>query len=208
MDWERIDSTVRQAYRKNGKELDTHRGARTPLSDLIAKDPFPDLHDMTEPMLCEFAAENHIAIEEGLSREEMIDAIKESLEVNWAERLRGMRGMLDYIYEDGPHPLCVYRRLMSVVKAVRPQLTLNMSCAQLAILCDDGKGTRKGDGRATVSARIQRLFDEPIKKAGMKGYKASFQKTESACANYSDSAQGNRNRLGRDFLEASNNGHR
>jgi hypothetical protein len=200
MNWDRVDATVRSAYRKNGHDVDQSHG-QTPLSDLIAKDPMPDLGEMTELMLCEFAAEHHVAIGEDLSREEMIEAIKAALETNWEERLRGMIAMLDYFYEDGPHPVAVYRRVSAIVKAIRPKLTLKMSCAQLAVLCKDGKG-RTSDGRATVSARIQRLCEEPIRKAGMKGCKAPFQKTETAGQSYSAAAKGNRNRLGREFLEA------
>lgn len=207
MDWEKIDSTVREAFRKNGKEIGVHRGS-TPLSELIAKDPMPDVGAMTELQLCEYAADHHVAIAEGLSREEIIAAIQESLEANWEERTRGMVTMLDYIYADGPHPLAVFRRLVAVVKAIRPKLTLNMSCAQLAVLCDDGKG-RSSDGRATQSARIKRLYEDPIRKTGMRGCKATFQKDESAVAAYSHAQQGNQNRLGADYLELNGkqNGH-
>jgi hypothetical protein len=208
MNWDRIDATVRSAYRKNGREMAQANG-KTPLSDLIAKDPVPALDEMTELMLCDYAATHHVPIGEDLSRAELIDRIKEALETNWEERVRGMIAMLDYIFEDGPHPLCVYRRTTAVVKAIRPRLTLDMSCAQLAVLCNDGQG-RTSDGRATVSARIKRVFEEPISKAGMRGCKASFQKTESAGEAYSAAARGNQNRLGSDFLEtrvAQKNGH-
>ena len=199
MDWERIDSTVREAFRKNGKEINVHRGS-TPLSELIAKDPMPDVGAMTELALCEYAAEHHVAIAEGLSRDEIIAAIQESLEANWEERTRGMIAMLDYFFADGPHPV-------KIVKAIRPKLTLNMSCAQLAVLCGDGNG-RSSDGRATQSARIKRLYEEPIRKAGMHGCKATFQKDESAVAAYSHAQLGNQNRLGSDFLKINgSNGH-
>lgn len=208
MDWERVDATVRTAFRKNGHEMYQPNG-RTPLSDLIAKDPVPDMDEMTELMLCDFAAEHHIAIGEDLSREEMIEAIKDALQKNWEERVRGMVRMLDYFYEEGPHPLVVIRRIMAVVKAIRPALLLNMSCAQIAVLCNDGKG-RTSDGRATVSERIKRCFEEPIRRMGMRGCKASFQKSETAGDTYSHAGQGNQNRLGRDFLalkgEHENNG--
>lgn len=197
--FDRCDAVVRQAFRKNGKDYEQVRG-RTPLSDLIAKDPVPDLDEMTEPMLCEFAADHHVAIPEGLDRDQLIETIKTALQVNWEERVRGMVAALDYIYRDGPHPLTVVRRCTAIAKAVRPKLLINMSAAQIAVLCDDGKG-RTCDGRATVVARIKRLFNEPIKKAGMRGFKAPFQKTEDAGHSYSGSAQGNQNRRGREFLE-------
>jgi glutathionylspermidine synthase len=201
MDWERVNSTVRELYwKKNGKRVDAHHG-RTPLSDLIAKDAVPTFDEMTEAQLCEFAADHHIAIDQGLDRFEIIESIKEALEKNWDERLKAIRGMLDHIFADGPHPLAVIRRVYALAKAVRPQCILEASCAQIAVLCDDGKGPRKTDGRATVSDRIKRLFEEPIKRRGMHGFKSNFQKTESANAAYASSAKNNQNRLGRDFLE-------
>lgn len=198
MDLEAIDRTIRQAYRKNGREFSQEQG-RTPLSDLIAKDALPEMSEMTEAMLCEFAAEHHIAIAEGLSREELVEAIRQALEINWEERTRGMVAMLDYFFADGPHPLLVVRRIFAIVKAVRPKLIFGMSLRQLAVLCDDGRGPFS-DGRATQSARIKRLFEEPIAKAGMRGTKASFQKTEAATAKYAARAKGNQNRLGKDYL--------
>lgn len=199
MNWDHVDSTVRQSYRKNGRDYDVHRG-RSPLSDLIAKDPVPDFDEMTEVQLCEFAAEHHIAIEQDLERFEMIEVIKNALEQNWDERIKAIRGMLDYIFADGHHPLAVVRRIYGLTKALRPQCIKDMSLADLAVLCDDGKGLTT-DGRATQSARIKRLIEEPIRRAGMHGFKAPFQKTDTACGEYSESAKGNQNRLGRGYLE-------
>lgn len=198
MNWDRIDSTVRQAFRHNRKDLVVHRGP-TPLSDLIAKDPVPDVAAMTEAQLCEYAADHHIAIAEGLTREELVEAILSAAEVNWEQRLQGMTGLLDYVFADGPHPLAVFRRWIAVVKAIRPDLCYNMSCAQLAILCDDGKG-RSSDGRGTVSARIKRLYEQPIRRAGMRGCKAPFQKDQSASEAYHAAQLGNKNRHGSKFL--------
>jgi hypothetical protein len=203
MNWDRVDETVRAAYRKNGHDMYRPNG-RTPLSDLVGKDPIPDIDEMTAIMLRDFATENHIAIGEGLTREEMIEAIKDALEKNWDERVHGMIRMIDYFFEDGPHPLAVIRRVLAVAKAIRPEAIHNMSLAQIAVLSDDGKG-RTCDGRATVSERIKRLFEEPIRKSGMRGFKTGFQKTDSANHNYSVAGQGNQNRLGKDFLEL--NGH-
>ena len=200
MNWDRIDSTVRELFRKNGKEIDIHRG-QTPLSDLMAKDPTPPFGEMTELQLCEFAAEHHIALNESTERWEIIETIKETLEKNWDERLKGMRQTLDYIAKEGPHPLSLVRNFCGIAKAVRPKCVLNASLAQLAVLCDDGKGLHETDGRATVSDRIKRLFEEPIRKAGMRGCKAGFQKNQSAVESYSDAQKGNQNRLGSGFLK-------
>lgn len=198
MDWPRVDATIRHAYARNGHEHEAIT-QRTPLGDLMAKDPTPDLDGMSELQLCDYAAVHNIALGEGLARLELIEAIKLALEINWEERVRGMIGMLDYFYADGPHPLAVYRRATAIVKAIRPKLVLNMSCEELAILCDDGKG-RTGKGRATVSARIERIYNAPIRKKGMRGYKASFQKSDSAVHKYAAAQKGNQSRRGKDYL--------
>lgn len=203
MDWDLVDSTLRQTYRKNGKNKLDVRQSRTPLGALIAKDQLPDLDEMTEPQLCEYAGEHHIPTA-GVTREGLIETIRQANETNWEERLLAMRMLIDFLFADGPHPLAVVRRAYALAKAVRPQCIMNMSCASLAVLSDDGKGDTT-DGRATVSERIKRIFSEPIRKAGMLGSKASFQKTDSACGTYSDSAKGNQNRRGRDYLEAVKN---
>jgi hypothetical protein len=205
MDWERISTTVEVAYRRNGKEASTPRG-RTPLSDLIAKDPVPDLDEMTEPQLLEFAAVHHIAIDREFERFDLIETIKDALDKNWDERLKAIRGMLDHIFADGPHPLAVVRRLYGLTKAVRPQCLMDMPLVDLAVLCNDGNG-HSSDGRATQSARIKRLFEEPIKKAGMRGCKAPFQKTTSACDKYAEKARGNQNRHGSGFLKINGSNH-
>jgi len=199
MNWDRIDSTVRELFRMNGRSVGDARQARTPLSELVAKDPMPPLSEMTAPQLREFASDHHIAIEDGLEKWEIVEAIKEALEKNWDERVKGMRAILDYIAKDGPHPLSIVRNFCGVAKAVRAHCVLNASLRQLAVLCDDGNG-RSSDGRATQSARIKRLVEEPIRKTGMRGCKMSFQKSETACGKYSAAADGNKNRLGRDFL--------
>lgn len=204
MDWDRVDSTLRKIYRKNGKTFVTPQ-SRTPLDELIAQEPLPDLAAMTDEQLREHAHAFDIALAKDLDRSETIEMITDALDLNWHERLKGMRATLDYIFADGPHPLAINRRCYSIVKAIRPGLINGMSCADLAVLCDDGKG-RTCDGRATVSARTKRLYETPIRKAGMHGYKAPFQKDEDASRAYSGSAQGNQNRRGRAFLEL--NGHK
>jgi hypothetical protein len=129
--------------------------------------------------------------------------LKDASDKNWDERLKAIRGLLDYIFADGPHPLAVIRRIYGITKAVRPNCIIEMSLADLAVLCDDGRG-RSSDGRATQSARIKRIFEQPIRKAGMRGFKANFQKNESAGESYSRAQTGNKNRLGSDYLVMKN----
>lgn len=74
-----------------------------------------------------------------------------------------------------------------MVKAVRPQLLGDMSLEDISLLCGDG-------GRATVSARIGRIYNGYIEERGGGKVKASFQKSATACGKYAEAAKGNNNR--------------
>lgn len=101
-------------------------------------------------------------------------------------RRQTFRGMLEFIFQSGPEPLQVLRHVFAMTKAVRPDLLGDMSLEDISIICADG-------GRATVSARIQRIYNGTLTKAGMKDARASFQKT----GNFSEPQKGNQNRAGR-----------
>ena len=98
-------------------------------------------------------------------------------------RLETFRGLMSFIFQSGPEPLSVLRHVFAVAKAVKPELIGDMSLEDISIICADG-------GRATVSARIQRIYNGTLAKAGMKETRAAFQKT----GNFSDPQRGNQNR--------------
>ena len=97
--------------------------------------------------------------------------------------------LLDFFFADGPNPLEVVRRVLATVKAIKPELLGNMSCEDLAILCDDG-------GRATVSNRVKRLYSRFLEGHGAKVTKARFQKSAAAVERYRAAQKGNKNRKG------------
>ena len=109
---------------------------------------------------------------------------EELRELRWEERKTTFRLMLEYMFAGGPEPLGVLRAVFAIVKAVRPELLGNMSLDDIAVICCDG-------GKATVSARIQRIYNGKLEEAGMKVTGASFQKQSEA---YSTSQLGNKNR--------------
>lgn len=197
MNWSKVNSTVRELYRRNGRDQMVHRVS---LAEILARDPMPDVDAMTDEQLREYADEDCLAVPKGACREEVIELIREHKDKLWHARGRGAADLLELIARDGPHPLSILRNFYAYAKAIRPSCVMNASLAQLAVLGDDGKGARGSDGRATVSDRIKRLVELPIRKSGMRGFKAAFQKTETACANYSESARENKNRLGSDYL--------
>ena len=97
--------------------------------------------------------------------------------------------LLDFFFADGPNPLEVVRRVLATVKAIKPELLGDMSCADLAVLCDDS-------GRATVSARVKRVYTRFLAGHGARVTKARFQKSEAAVERYREAQKGNKNRRG------------
>ena len=97
--------------------------------------------------------------------------------------------LLDFFFADGPNPLNVIRRVLSLVKAIKPELIGNMSMEDVATLCDD-------TGRATVSHRVKRVYTRFLQAQGAKVTKARCQKSERATAKYSEAQMGNQNRKG------------
>lgn len=108
-------------------------------------------------------------------------------EQEWKIRGEAFWRFLEFIYEEGPEPLALLRRLYATTKAVAPHLLGDMSMEDLAMLCGDG-------GRATISARIFRIYNGKLSAAGMHGVKAACQKSDEARETYRESQKGNRNR--------------
>lgn len=94
--------------------------------------------------------------------------------------------MLRFFYADGMHPGCVLRRVFAVAKAIKPELVGDMSLEELALMF--------GETKAAQSWRIKKIFSDYQRQAGVKGFKASFQKSEAAVAAYSRAQRGNKNR--------------
>jgi hypothetical protein len=101
----------------------------------------------------------------------------------FAQRVEIFHKLLDFFFQDGPEPLQLLRHVFAVTKALRPDLLGDMSLEDISIICADG-------GRATVSARIQRIYNGTLKKAGMADVRAPFQKV----GNFSAPQKGNTNR--------------
>lgn len=119
---------------------------------------------------------------EDLLAGEALDDVDE--ETRMALRLETFRAMMGFFFQSGPDPLAVLRNVFAVGKAVSPHLMGDMSMDDIAIICADG-------GKATVSARIQRIYSKTLEDAGMSG-KASCQKTSEK---YRTSQLGNNNRV-------------
>lgn len=104
----------------------------------------------------------------------------------WAIRTEAWHTLLEFFFSEGPEPLAVIRQIYGIVKALKPELIGDMSCEDIALLCGDG-------GRATVSARIKRIYNNLLTKNGSRA-KAPFQKNPEALRSFSRAQRGNKNR--------------
>lgn len=97
--------------------------------------------------------------------------------------------VLLYFYADGPHPGAVLRRVFAVTKAIRPDLLLNMSDAEIGMMF--------GETRAAQSWRRKKIFSNYQRDRGVKGYLSPSQKSESSRGVFSAAQRGNTNRRGK-----------
>lgn len=156
---QRINEVLGVVFRKNGFEA---VDCNTPHKDLIGK-------------------ERRTGIDiEGLEDED-------STEEEKAIRDEVFNRMLDFVFQDGPHPGVVMRRLYGLAWAFRRDLIGEMSQRDLAKLF--------AETPAAMNWRINRMFTDYLKSAGMRGRLAG-QKTLDAVASYARAAKGNQNRKG------------
>lgn len=106
-----------------------------------------------------------------------------------SERLETLRALNRFYVADGPHPGSVLRRVFAVLKAVSPELIVNMTLAEM--------GQMFGETKAAQSWRVKKIFTNYQRERGIKGFKAAFQKSEKARSAYSRAQQGNTNRAGK-----------
>lgn len=108
-------------------------------------------------------------------------------EWEWRIRCETFNRLLAWLFADGMHPMAVLRRIYGVTKALAPHLLGDMPLDDLALLCGDG-------GKATVSARIRRIYNHLLEESGQRNVQAFFQKNARTLAKYALAQQGNRNR--------------
>lgn len=127
----------------------------------------------------------HTPLDALLRAEEQAEGLSESEEQ--AVRVETFINTLDFIYSDGPEPLRLVRRILVLAKAIKPELLGGMSMEDIAILSDDS-------GRATVSARLERVYTRFLKEQGARVTKSRCQKKETE--SYREAQKGNTNRKG------------
>lgn len=98
------------------------------------------------------------------------------------------RRLINFLFQDGPHPGHTLRLLYLLTQQIAPEQILNMNGSELADIF--------GETRAAWSARVKRIFNNYLSKAGAKGFKSRTQRSETARAAYAAGARGNTNRRG------------
>lgn len=92
---------------------------------------------------------------------------------------------LDWVFQKGPNPPEVMKRVYAVAHALRPDLLLNMSGSEIAAIFQET--------RAAESARMM-LLNKKMKAAGFKHTSFVARKSETARRRMALSALGNQNR--------------
>lgn len=93
---------------------------------------------------------------------------------------------LSWLFEGGPDPERVCKRLFSYARTYRPDLVLNMSMEQIAALF--------GQGRAAEHARAKKDLEGTLKKAGYRNTRLPTGKSQSAREKCAIAQKGNRHR--------------
>ncbi|HEX2099023.1 MAG TPA: hypothetical protein VHF69_00080 [Candidatus Synoicihabitans sp.] len=144
-------------------------------------------------MLARAAARRGYAMEATTNRTPLSDLLAQEADGEDAEglmraRLETFYRFIDFAFADGPHPASVMRNFFAVVHALRPDALLNMSCRDIGLLL--------GRTGAAHSWRVKKLFSDFLKDHDARGFKARWQKSETATAAYSAAQRGNTNRRG------------
>lgn len=100
---------------------------------------------------------------------------------------QSVAALLKYLVREGLRRRVIVAVCYGTAKALRPHLIAGMSLESLARLCGD-------KGRATMQARIKRIYNQLVEASGAKACQVHFQKSAEASAIYSRAQMGNQNR--------------
>lgn len=100
--------------------------------------------------------------------------------------LEAWRAFINILFDAGPHPDRVTKRLYALVWAVNREKVADLSQTGVALLFKET--------RAATNARIAAVYTDFLKKRGYRGTKVPGQKSETACQTFSQKAKGNTSR--------------
>jgi hypothetical protein len=102
-------------------------------------------------------------------------------------RARAVELWLRRVWESGVSFSDALKHLLTDVRALAPELVLNMSGEEIAALF--------GQGRAAESWRVRRRVNDFLARAGFRNPQLRHQKSLAGCQNYARAQRGNRNRV-------------
>lgn len=149
---------------------------------------FAESHNLRINSALAIAAARRGFSQEAVTNHTPLDALIEADERCQEQEGLGsvLQRMMLFFFADGAHPGVVLRRVYAVAKAIEPAMINHMSLEELALMF--------GETKAAQSWRLKRIFSDYQRHSGLKGFKARFQKSESARAAYSRAQRGNKNR--------------
>ncbi|MDF3058529.1 MAG: hypothetical protein K0R17_2744 [Rariglobus sp.] len=106
-----------------------------------------------------------LAAEDGEDDEELMRA-----------RMEVFNRFIDFCVQDGAHPGAVMRNFYAIVHALRPEALRDLTCEEY--------GKLFGETKQAHSWRVKQIFSGYMRKQGAGGFKARFQKSETAVESY------------------------
>lgn len=176
---ERIDKTLAKVGRKHALrpgEAATGGGRDFALEAVEWRNPVTELIEAEERAILEATRGALDALDVDVKSPEVVAKIRA---VAFQEFLQFESALVAWLFDAGPHPVEVVKRLFAYTKYRRPDLLQNMAFRALGDLLNE-----RG---ATMAARCKALFGD---------LPAGWKKTSEACEHMRESALGNQNRLG------------
>lgn len=176
---ERIDKTLAKVGRKHALrpgEAATGGGKDFAFEAVEWRNPLTELIEAEESAQMEATRAALDALDVDLEASVVVAKIRAAA---FQEFLQFESAFVAWLFDAGPHPVEVTKRLFAYTKYRRPDLLQNMAFRALGDLLNE-----RG---ATMAARCKALFGD---------LPAGWKKTREACEHMSESALGNQNRLG------------
>lgn len=145
-------------------------------------------HEMTidEVLASAHRKHGHDGVYETTPADEMIRREESVDREEWAIRVEAFRQVLEFCFQQGPHPGHVVRRVFCLAKAFAPELVLNMGVRDL--------GRMFGESHGCWSWRLKQVVVDFVKVRSGQTMNMPYQKSAEARAKYSEAQMGNRNR--------------
>lgn len=116
--------------------------------------------------------------------QKLVDEVEDDDE--FEQRKEHFRAFITFIFADGLRPDRVLKRVYALAWFCKREVLLGMSMREVGDLC--------GEGRASVSNRVNKKFSDYLARWEFDGTRTTGQKREETRATYAERAMGNSNR--------------